>query len=673
MSVFDNPGLTVALAMAAGLVAQAIASHLRVPGLVVLLAMGVLLGPDVADAVRPELLGRSLHTLVGFAVAVILFEGGLTLEYKRIVRVQKPIRRLITIGGLVSMVGGTFAAWRWLGWGWRMSVLFGSLVIVTGPTVVGPLLRRLKVKHSVATILEAEGVLIDAIGAVVAAATLEVVIQPSGGQLATAAVEILTRLVAGAVFGVVGGFIIVLPLRVRNLVPEGLENVTTLGLVLALYQISNALAHESGIAAVIMAGAIARNVQTNVDRELREFKEQLTTMFVGLLFVLLAADVRLADVRELGMGAVLVCATLIFVVRPVSVLMSTQGTKLDWKQKLFLAWIGPRGIVAAAIASLFVTWLKREGIEGGKELRALVFSVITVTVLWSGLTGGLIASVLGLRRKSNAGWVILGARRLARTMAKLLREDDEVVCIESNARAVREAEKEGIRVIYGNALEPRTLKLAEIDTRAGAVALTSNEDTNLLFLQRVRELTREPRICTSLGSLDTGVTAPMVKKLGAEVVFGGAEDIERWGRRLDDGDAEVRWWRTTADADTEHVFTKGERNAPYLPLVVRKKTGLSPATGGTRLRRGDCVAFLMHRARMDAATERLTGLGYEPRDVATSVSPPPKNSKSRSRPPPERTPERQTDEPPAASESGSEASSAGDGAPARPPNEPSAP
>ncbi|MCA9579533.1 MAG: cation:proton antiporter, partial [Myxococcales bacterium] len=303
MSFFEfhqSAPLTVAFALAAGMLGQTVAHHLRLPGIVALLVLGVAFGPDGANLVQPALLGDGLASLVGFAVAVILFEGGMSLDLRRLKRSGRAIRRLVTVGALVSMVLGMILVAVVLGWGWQRSLLFGTLVIVTGPTVVTPLLRRLKVKKPVSTVLEAEGVLIDAVGAITAAVALEVVLSPSDQGVLLAGPVIVGRLFFGVAVGMLGGALIALLLRFRGLVPEGLETVMTLSLAVLVFEASNAVVHESGIAAVTVAGLVVGNSRTHVARELREFKEQLTALFIGMLFVLLVADVRLADIFALG-------------------------------------------------------------------------------------------------------------------------------------------------------------------------------------------------------------------------------------------------------------------------------------------------------------------------------------------------------------------------------------
>lgn len=613
MELLDNAALTLAIALAAGLAAQVAAIHLRFPGIVLLLATGVLLGPDVANIVRPGLLSESLPALVGYAVSVILFDGGLGLDLRQLRREGRAIRQLVTLGAIVTTLGGMVAARLLFGWSWRLSALFGTLIIVTGPTVTTPLLRRLKVKRTVTTILEAEGVLIDAIGATIATIALEIALRPSAERFAEGAVGIALRLGAGATFGMLGGLLIGLPLRRRKVVPEGLETVVTLSLVLLLFQLSEAVLPESGIAAVIVAGVVVRNSRTQVERELRQFKEQLTVMLIGMLFVILAANVRLANVAALGARGWIMVGLVIAVIRPLNVLAGTWRTELGWRQKLFLAWIGPRGIVAAAVASLVAGRLERAGIEGGRALQSMVFLVIAATVIWSGLTGGVAASWLGLRRKRDSGWVILGAGQLARTVAKLLASgNEEVLCIEANPRAVSEAERDGLRAILGNGLEERTLQRAEIDTRSGALALTPNENTNFLFLQRVRAEAGSVRALAALESWDTGVTAEMVKKHGGEVLFASALDVQRWSARLEAAEAAIVWWRRASAERASSIFADRRLNSPYLPLVSRVGDQVLPVGSATKIKRGSEVAFVIDRKRRIEAEQQLRERGFEP-------------------------------------------------------------
>jgi NhaP-type Na+/H+ or K+/H+ antiporter len=613
---FSNPALTIALGLAAGILAQSVAHHLRVPGIVLLLITGVLLGPDVSGVIQPHTLGSALGVITGFAVAVILFEGGLNLKIQRLKRESRAIQQMITIGGAVTATGGMLTA-RWLfGWDWRTSLLFGTLVMVTGPTVINPLLRRFKVKRNVSVVLEAEGVLLDAVGAVVAMVALEIALSPKAGPLTTA-VMLVTRLGFGTLLGFLGGLLLVALLKRRNVVPEGVENVFTLCLILAMFQGANVLLPESGIVAVTVAGVVLGNFQTHIQKELVEFKEALSVMLIGMLFILLAADVRLDEVYALGLPGIITVLVLIFVIRPLNVMVGTFGTKLNWRERCFIGWVGPRGIVAAAVASLFAVQLNTYGIAGGNELRALVFMVITVTVLSAGLTGGLVAKILDLRRPSNSGWIILGANELARATAKILLENNEdVICIDANPDICQAAEKDCTRVIFGNGLKTHYLLRAEIDTRAGAMAITGNEEVNLLFIQKVREEAKLRQVFMTLQSQNERVTPDMVHETGSQVMFGSPRDVDSWSVRIRKGMVKLERWQVQGKGvDTEEGIknTLGDpflRDNSGIPLAVRRNGRQFPVGDSTQFRNEDEVAYLVSVEKIEEAHEHLKNLGW---------------------------------------------------------------
>jgi NhaP-type Na+/H+ or K+/H+ antiporter len=607
--------MTVALALAAGIVAQSIARHLRVPGIVVLLGVGVLLGPDMAGVVVPSQLGDALLTLVGFAVAVILFEGGMNLELQRLRRENRAIRQLVTLGALVTLVGAALAAKLVMGWDWVPSILFGTLVIVTGPTVITPLLRRFRVEHQTATVLEAEGVLIDAVGAVVAIVALEVALSPSGLHMVTGALSVPFTLATGTVMGLLGGFLLAALLRVHGLIPEGLENVFTLGLVLVIFQTSNAIMPESGIAAATVAGIVVGNSPSHVRRELAEFKEQLTVMFIGMLFVLLAADVRIAEVQALGWPGVVTVALLVFVVRPLNVLVGTYGTELNLRQKAFISAIGPRGIVAAAIAAFFTAELERAGMGAGGELRAMVFLVIVLTVVFAGASGGLLARLLGLARREDSGWVILGANELARAMARSLVEGGEdAICIDTNPECCELAEQDGLRVLYGNGMREGVLARAEIDTRAGALALTPNTEVNLLFMQRAQEEHHGVSVMVAAGRAREATTRRMLGRAHAQMLFGQPDQLDLWSVRLRRDIARVERFeaRQAVDGDGEFVLA-GAPDGVLLALTVHSDGRVMPVGDELHhVRVGEQLDILVNQERADVAREWLAQRGLHP-------------------------------------------------------------
>ena len=614
-TLFDQPSLTFALAMATGVFAQGLARHIYVPGVVVLLAVGVSLGPDVADVIRPHSLGSALSAVVGFAVAVILFEGGLNLEFRALRWQAKPIRRLVLLGGIITACGGTVACRALLGWDWRMCALFGTLVIVTGPTVITPLVRRIRLKQPIATILEAEGVFIDAIGATIAVVALQVAIAPSGEALGAAALGVATRLGAGAVVGVAGGLLLAALLHRPNVVPRGLENILALSMAMLLYELSDGLVPESGITAAIAAGTVLGNGRSHALPEIAAFKEQLTVLLIATLFVLLAADTRIGDVIALGPQGAWTVLALMLVVRPLTVFLCTIGTNLRLRDKLFLSWLAPRGIVAAAVSSLFALELAQAGIPGGIELKALVFLVIAMTVTLQGLSGGLVARILGVRRAENSGYLVLGASPLARHLARHLAvSGDEVILIDSNADERRAAEAEGFQVLGGNALDSATLARVRPDTRVACIGLTANEDINLEFARKIGEEFRGPETYVAIEADASGVTADAVLAQHARVLFGGARGLQVWFARWRADGVETAWYARASDA-AEDVPLDTLTRSDVLPLMLRRGGKLALVDSSLRIHSGDQVEFAVDGELRAQAHEWLASAGWSRLDA----------------------------------------------------------
>ena len=537
----DNPGLTLALAMVAGVLAQAVARHARLPGIVVLLGLGVGLGPDLADVIRPQLLGEGLAVLVGFAIAIILFEGGLNLRGPVLRAQALPIRRLVTVGAIVTARLAAGATRVVMAWDWRLSVLFATLVIVTGPTVVTPLVRRLRLLPHLAAILVAEGIFIDAVGATIAVVALEVALAPTRSEAAVGGLSMFLRFGGGALIGLAGGAALVALLRIRHLVPHGLESILALAFAVTTFHVSDALVEESGITAAIVAGMVVGNVGFARLAAVAEFKEQLTDLLVATLFVLLAADVRLSDVAALGGRGVAMVAVLIFVVRPACVFASTYRTSLTVPEKLYLSWVAPRGIVAAAVASLFAGELAHAHIPGGTAMRALVFLVIATTVTLQGLTAGLVASQLKLRLPARTGFLVLGANPLGRLIATaLVRAGARVTMLDSNPEACAAARADGLEVVQGDALATATQLAAGVELVQYAVGLTPNEHINYLFARRVDREQRGPELQIALERHDRGITVAVAEHDDIEVLFGAEVDLLAWLDRARRGEVTTR-------------------------------------------------------------------------------------------------------------------------------------
>ena len=484
----SHPELTVALALAVGIIVQSVSRLIRLPGIVLLLAAGALLGPEGAGWIQPRALGEGLFAIVDFGVAIILFEGGLNLEWSRLKRQEAAIRRLITWGALVTLVGAAALAGLVLDWRWDLAILFGALVVVTGPTVIQPLLRDMRLRPRLKTILEAEGVLIDPIGALLAGFILQLVTGLSMTTLASQTAGVVGSIGFGLLAGLAAGFLLAGALRYRLLVARGYENIFTLASVVLLFEACDTLMAPSGLVAVTVAGVVLGNRESRVVEDLREFKDQLTVLLVGMLLILLAADVALDDVRALGWPGLAVVAGLVLVVRPLGVWIATRRTKLMTRERVFIGAIAPRGIVAAAIASITAATLESQAMDGGAPLRALVFSTIAGTVVLSGALAYPLAWLLDLRLPQRDRVAIFGALGLGLPLADALRDGGvSVLFVESDPKRTQVAEEAGHTVVFGDPFDDRTMQRARMELVGCAIGLTFNEHANRLFVRGARE------------------------------------------------------------------------------------------------------------------------------------------------------------------------------------------
>ncbi len=622
-----HPALTLVLALAVGVLAQSVARHLRLPGIVLLLGAGAALGPDGLGWVQPTALGEGLLTLVELSVAIILFEGGLNLEIRRLRREGGAIRRLVLGGTVVTLLGGAAAVHWLLDWDWMSALVFGSLVVVTGPTVIGPLVEELRLRPRVATVLEAEGVLIDPVGAILAVLMLEVALAPGADSIWSGTRELLTQVGFGVVMGGIGGFAVAGLLRVHRLIPEGYENIAVLVSVLLLFQVCNEVAEPSGLLAVSIAGVVVGNLRSSVDRDLREFKDQLTVLLIGMLFVLLAASVRIDDVLGLGWQGLAVVGALVFLVRPISVWLATVGSELDWRERLLVAWIAPRGIVAAAVASATAVALERAGVGGGREILALVFLTIACTVVFAGVSAPPVASLLRQRLPGRDGFAILGAQGLGFLLARQLREfGASIVFIDSNPQNCRRAQEEGFTVVYGNALQERTLQRSRIQLVGTVVGLTPNQMLNSVFVSRTRERFSVPRGFVAVEQLEAGLAPELVKEESALVLFDGPHDVERWDVRFRHGDVSVeRWiWRgppEKGESGASEAQSAPERSGDrFVLLAIRRAGKLRLMHASLELKPGDEAMVAVRTEEPEEVEANLRALGWEPKTVEDAAA-----------------------------------------------------
>ena len=484
--------LATTLAIAIGVTAQVVAARLRVPSIVALLLAGFAAGPDGIGLIDPAVFASARTELVSLAITVILFEGGLGLDLDRLRDQRRPLLLLLTVGSALSLLVGTLAARFLLDMSWSVASLFGALVIVTGPTVVTPLVARLPLGRRVRELLISEGVLIDPVGAIIALVAAEYVVGQNA--LVESGSLVFLRLGVGAVLGVVSGLLLAALLR-RHLVPERLINAFVLASALVVAASASWLSEEAGLMAAVAQGIVLANRGVPEIGRLREFKETLTVVLLGFLFVVLVADVRLSTIVSLGLPGLAVVAAVMWIARPLSVAIALQGSPFGAGERAFVAWLCPRGIVAASVAGLFRILLDEAGRPGGAELEALVFLTVAVTVTWQGFTAGFASRAFGANLPEASGAVVVGADALGRLVARTLQSAGrQVALIDRSAWLCRIARDEGLAVYEADALAPDTLEEAGTRHAGMVIALTRNDELNALVAQRVRQNFRVDRV-----------------------------------------------------------------------------------------------------------------------------------------------------------------------------------
>ncbi|AVQ70730.1 sodium:proton antiporter [Microcystis sp. MC19] len=594
--------LQIVITVVAGITAQVIAEYLKVPSIVFLLIFGIALGSDGWEILHPQSLGIGLEVLVALSVAIILFEGGLSLSGRELGRVSGSLRNLVTLGTSITLIGGGMAA-HWLGeFPWPIAFLYASLVVVTGPTVIGPLLKQIAVDRRVATLLEGEGVLIDPVGAILAVVVLNTIIDSHARPMAIIT-GLTLRLGIGAAIGIVGGGLLSFIIKTCNFLTFELKNLVVLAGVWGLFGLSQFSRSESGLMAVVMAGIVLKAAAVPDERLLRRFKGQLTTLCVSVLFILLAADLSIASVIALGWGSVLTVLVLMLVVRPLSVALCTLKSDLNWRHKLFIAWVAPRGIVSASVASLFAILLTRAGINGGEAIKALVFLTILMTVFIQGLTARWVAKGLKITSSAATGAVIVGCNPLGRLIGCLFQEQGEnVVLIDTDARACQQAKEEGLTVLQSSALDTKILQEAGIESMGTFLVLTNNSEVNLVLAQRASEEFHPPRLLAAFAG------TPNPDKNKVNQVFLPSFSVKEWNQYLDDN--QIKLGKTIFKADDlseqQTRLTKLIENGELLPLLLRRDNSLQVVTEREEWRTGDELIYILRDLRPQLL-KRLSG------------------------------------------------------------------
>lgn len=492
--------LYLALVPTLGFAAQWIAWRTSLPGILLLLLFGVLLGQLIVQpsdlfeqltgdaAAEPKL----LFPIVSLAVAVIMFEGGLTLKLGELREAGSAAFRLCTAGAAITFVGAAVAAHYVLGFEWRLSWLLGAVLVVTGPTVIGPLLRQVRPSRRVSNTLKWEGIVIDPIGAILAVLVFDQLMVAEDASALHAMTMLGKTILVGGGLGIAGGYALSIALR-RFWVPDNLHGVAALSVGLMLFALSNHFAHESGLITVTIMGIWLTN-QHNLDIEhIIEFKEHLRTLLIGCLFIVLGSRVNLDDIAAIGIPGVLFVLALILVVRPLSVFGSMIGSSLNFREQSFVAGLAPRGIVAAAVSSVFALELEHgthaANIPGADQLATVTFFVIVGTVAVYGVAANPLAKWLNLADEKSNGVLIAGADAWVRDFAAELKGAGlPILLVDTNYNKVAQAKIGGLNAVCANILNEHVREELDLAGIGQMMAMTQNDEVNSLAVRECRTM-----------------------------------------------------------------------------------------------------------------------------------------------------------------------------------------
>ncbi len=488
--LLHGPLMQLAGLLILSILSQWAAWRLRLPSILLLLTSGVAVGPIFGFVHPDQLFGDLLVPIVSLSVAVILYEGGMTLRFRELYKQQIPsvVFRIVTIGVLISWALGAATAHYIIGFRWVPSVLLGAILVVTGPTVIGPMLRHLRLRGRIGLVLKWEGIIVDPLGAILAVLVFTVLRKSELHiGLAAASLEFAATLLVGVLLGVAAAAILVIALQ-RFWVPDSLHNSVSLMLMFAAFTAANAVHQEAGLLAATVMGIALANQQRVSIRHILEFKETLSVLLIAGVFVILAARLQPQHLGGVVWEGLLFVGALMVVVRPLSIITATIRSSLSWRERMFLACIAPRGIVAVALASVLSMELVATGFPRGGELVPVVFLTVFATVLVYGLCAGPLARHLGLVQVNPQGILFVGAHGWARAMAHELQSAGcPVLLIDTDRDNAREARMAGLPCMYGSALAERTREEIDYSGLGRLLAVTRNNEVNTLACAHYRE------------------------------------------------------------------------------------------------------------------------------------------------------------------------------------------
>lgn len=568
-----------------GILAQWVAWKFKIPAILPLILIGLLVGPIAAEFLSEDgskwmepiwdgekgfFPGDGLYYFVSLAISIILFEGGLTLKRSEIKSLGPVISKLITLGTTITFFGAGILAHLIFNLSWELSFLFSGLIVVTGPTVITPILRNIPLKKDISTVLKWEGILIDPIGALIAVLVFEFIsVEGDSGFTKTALIEFGKIILFGTTFGFTFAHALAFVIN-KKLIPHYLLNVVSLSTVLLVFVESEVFAHESGLLAVVVMGMVLGNGKLKNIKELLYFKESLSVLLISILFILLAANIDFKDLLLLyTWKTAALFFSVVLVIRPLGVFLSTQGSKLKFNEKLFISWVGPRGIVAAGIASLFGSKLIKQGVEGAEYITPLVFMVVLGTVLLNATTARLFAKIVGVFLKKSDGILIVGASKVSRLLGHYLESNGRhVVLIDSNERNIEKANELGLEAISTNIYSDTLLDNIELNDVGYLMALTGNPDINKYAINKFSKNFGEN------GSFRLVTTQEMLDDTNnpKEGLFSHKDDFNRLSE-LTRKYPSIQEIKLNHKAHYEELITISNNDEDIIPLFIKDHEG----------------------------------------------------------------------------------------------------
>ncbi len=576
IDVSEHILLSLAIILVLGVSAQWLASRVRLPSILLLLSFGLIAG--AAGWVDPDaVFGDLLMPVVSISVALILYEGGLTLKFSELPAVGRVVWSLVTLGALVTWMGTTVAAQWIFDLPTDLAAVIGAVLVVTGPTVIGPLLRHIRPSGSVGPILRWEGIVIDPIGALATVLIFEGLYGEAGQAARHAVMSVAKTVVFGGGLGVAAAALLTLMLA-RYWIADYLQNAVSLMFVVAAFVGANHLQEESGLAAVTVMGVVLAN-QSKVDvRHIAEFKENLQVLLISGLFIVLAARLELNELEldVLLLRGGLFVAALVIVVRPLSVFVSTWRSKLSLREKWFLSWMAPRGIVAAAVASVFALRLEQRGVEGAQLMVQITFVTIIATVAIYGLSSPWVARRLKVAQSNPQGILMIGAHAFARELAAALkREGFHCVLLDTNRDNTRAARMAGLSTFTGGVLDDHTLDRLDLGGIGRLFAMTPNPWINILAVHRFERIFGKAA-CYKLAPPSGNASHSGKQDTHGRTLFGAEASYADLSRRLAQGRT-VKVTRLTEEFNFEAYRARYGESALML-LVITASGALEPVT-----------------------------------------------------------------------------------------------